>query len=75
MTDLDQTDRGPLGGWGEGPVSIWCDLIENGRSYANFSFFGKKNFTTVPRRIYSKLELRAQTFRVDSPNGGATFVF
>ena len=40
MTDSDQTDRGPLGGWGEGPVSIWCDFVESGRSYANFSVFG-----------------------------------
>lgn len=40
MTDLDETDRGPLGGCGEGLVSIWCGLSENGRSYANFSDFG-----------------------------------
>ena len=75
MTDSDQTDRGPLGGWGEGPVSIWCDLIENGRSYANFTFFGPENLHTLPRMKYSRPELRAQTCRVDSPYGGTTFVF
>ena len=43
LTDLHETDRGPSGWGGEAAVSIWCRLIKNGRSYANFSFFGPKN--------------------------------
>ena len=38
-------------------------------------FLGSWAFYTLPRMKYSKLELRAETFRVDSPNGEATFVF
>ena len=75
LTDLVQTDRGPSGWGGARTVSIWCDLVKRGRSYANFSFLGLKNLHTLPRMKYSKSELRAETFRVHSNNHGATFVF